>query len=184
VGYAGGDKDNPTYYNLGFHSETIQIDYDPAVITYQELLNVFWDSHNPVVPSYSTQYASKIFYHDEEQRLLALESKQIRETESGISIYTDIVPYNGFHLAEDYHQKYYLRSYNLIINELKAIYPNTGDLISSTATARLNGYAGGYGDIEFLHDNLTGFGLSQEATELLLKIAGNGLVSGCAVPQN
>jgi peptide-methionine (S)-S-oxide reductase len=148
------------------------------------LLDVFWDSHNPIVPAYSTQYASKIFYHTEEQLQLAIESRQLRENELGITIYTEIVPYSGFYLAEDYHQKYYLRGYSLIIDDLTAIYPDTGDLISSTAAARLNGYVGGYGDLTTLRSDIGDYGLSPEAEELLLKIAERGLVSGCAVPHD
>jgi len=115
---------------------------------------------------------------------LAIDSKQLQENELGLPIYTEIVPYNGFYLAEDYHQKYYLRSYNLIINELTAIYPDVEDLVSSTAAARLNGYVGGYGDLATLRDNIGDLGLSPKANELLLRVAERGLVPGCAVPQN
>ena len=81
VGYAGGTKDNPTYHNLGSHSETIQIDYDPVQISYEELLRVFWDSHLPIFPPFSQQYKSAIFYHDENQQRLAEESKVRVEAE-------------------------------------------------------------------------------------------------------
>ncbi len=61
VGYAGGTLANPTYYNLGDHTETIEMDYDPDVITYTELLAIFWNSHDPTSPSYSRHYKSIIF---------------------------------------------------------------------------------------------------------------------------
>ena len=75
VGYAGGSKPNPTYRDLGDHSETVQIDYDPSKISYQELLAIFWDTHNPGSRPYSRQYASIVFPHDAEQENLAMEAK-------------------------------------------------------------------------------------------------------------
>ena len=182
VGYAGGTKDNPTYYNLGGHSETIQIDYDPTQISYEELLNVFWDSHTPTAPSFSQQYKSIIFYHNEEQKRLAFETKEQLESELKVRIYTELVPSGEFYLAEAYHQKYYLRQESDIMKELSAIYPSTEDFIASTATARLNGYAGGYGTLETLRDGLGEFGLSAAGNKRLLEIAERGLKPGCALP--
>jgi len=109
VGYAGGSSNNPIYYNLDGHSETIQIAYDPTKVTYEELLDVFWDSHHPSAEPYSRQYMSIVFYHNEEQRRLAIESKECEESRSGLSVITEIIPFSEFYLAEDYHQKYYLR---------------------------------------------------------------------------
>ena len=68
VGYAGGAKEDPTYRSLGDHSETIQIIYDPEIISYNELLDIFWQSHNPSLGSFTRQYASIIFYHDDNQK--------------------------------------------------------------------------------------------------------------------
>ena len=88
VGYAGGEKANPTYRDLGNHSEAIQIDFDPAVITYEDLLDLFWESHNPTRPSWSPQYASFVFAHDAEQERRAQASaaalgKEIATRERG-----------------------------------------------------------------------------------------------------
>jgi len=182
VGYAGGDKENPTYHDLSDHSETIQIDYNPAEISYEELLNVFWDSHSPTVPPFSQQYKSIIFYHNDEQKRLALETKEQVESKLKTRIYTELVPFSKFYLAEAYHQKYYLQQESDIMKELSAIYPDTEDFIASTVTARLNGYAGGYGTLESLHSGLSWFGLSDAGNERLLEIAGRGLKSGCAIP--
>lgn len=109
VGYAGGTTQGPTYRSLGDHSETIQIDYDPTEISYAELLDVFWDSHNPAYPDHSRQYMSIVFYHDEVQKRLAMETKARQEVRAGSQVFTEIVPYTEFYLAEDYHQKYRLR---------------------------------------------------------------------------
>jgi len=171
VGYAGGSKDNPTYYNLGDHTETVQIDYDPTIISYEELLEVFWSSHNPARPSLSVQYKSIIFYHDDEQKRLALESKSRREAELNKPILTEIVPYSRFYLAEDYHQKYYLNNVPDLKKEMAAIYPDVNDFVNSTAVARVNGYVGGNGDIEILRQEIDGYGLSSAAKQRLLAMA-------------
>ena len=181
VGYAGGGSTNPTYHNLDSHSETIQIDYDPTRITYEELLAVFWDSHSPTAQPWSRQYMSIIFYHNEEQRAIAVESKEFQEDKLGHSIVTEIIPFSQFYLAEDYHQKYYLTSEPNLVKELRGIYPDIHDFIASTAVARLNGYAGGYGTIETLEDDLDSFGLSEAGKIRLLEIAERGLVAGCPV---
>ena len=170
VGYSGGTKDNPTYHSLGDHSETIEVDYDPSVLTYEDLLEVFWDSHNPHFPSYSRQYASVIFYHDEEQRRLAEETKAAEATRRGGEIYTEVVAYREFYLAEDYHQKYELRQRGDVAKEYLATYPDLQDFVNSTAVARVNGYLGGNGNAEQLQRELDLLGLSEAARQSLLKL--------------
>lgn len=181
MGYAGGTTSNPRYYSLGDHSETVQIDYDPAVISYGELLGVFWDSHAATVRSRSRQYMSIIFYHNEEQKRLAGESKLREEARLGQKIFTEIIPGSKFYLAEVYHQKYYLTHVQELMRELTAIYPDTESFIASTAIARLNGYAGGYGDPDALREQLDSFGLSEAGKKKLLEVAKHGLISGLTV---
>jgi len=125
---------------------------------------------------------SIIFYHNEEQRTLAIESKQRQEEKLGHTIVTEIIPFAEFYLAEDYHQKYYLTSESDLVNELRDIYPDIHDFIASTAVARLNGYVGGYGTQETLEENLDSLGLSEAGRIRLLEIAERGLVAGCTVP--
>ncbi len=169
VGYAGGTLEDPTYHNLGDHAETIQIDYDPTHITYKELLDVFWKSHSPTSKPYSRQYMSAIFYHDEEQKRLALETKTREEDRLGRSVYTEISPYSGFYLAEAYHQKYTLNNQRDFMKEFKAMYPNMQDFINSTAAARVNGYLAGHGSYEGLQTEIDGFGLSAALQHKLLR---------------
>lgn len=169
VGYAGGLKARPTYYDLGDHSETIQIDYDPEQIGYAELLEVFWQSHSPGVPSLRRQYASVIFYHNEEQKRLAEESRAREEARLGRKRYTDIVPFAAFYLAEGYHQKYLLQSSPQLMAEFSAMFPDLNDLVNSTAAARVNGYLGSHGDLAQLQDELDSLGLSEEARRSLLE---------------
>jgi len=168
VGYAGGSKANPTYSDLGDHSETIQIDYDPTQISYQELLEVFWSSHSPTTRPFSRQYASIIFYHNQEQKHLAEASRDREAASRGDPIYTEIVPFTQFTLAETYHQKYRLQQVPALVNEFRAIYPQDYKFIDSTAAARVNGYVGGYGTLAELQADIEDLGLSQEAQQILL----------------
>jgi peptide-methionine (S)-S-oxide reductase len=170
VGYAGGTSKSPTYSNLGDHSESIQIVYDPEQISYAELLAVFWDSHNPVRPSYSQQYKSAIFFHDDEQEQLARESIEGRVAERKTRLYTEIVPAGTFYPAEDYHQKYRLRHSNELMIEFRAIYPVEADFVSSTAAARVNGYLGGHGSLEQLESEREKLGLSSAAADNLFEL--------------
>jgi peptide-methionine (S)-S-oxide reductase len=171
VGYAGGTSTNPTYLNLDGHTETVQIDYDPTQISYEELLDVFWNSHDATVPAYSQQYKSIIFYHDEAQRMLAIQSKQREEARLGKEVYTEIIPFSEFYLAEAYHQKYYLQQVPELKADFVAIYPDTNDFINSTAAARVNGYVGGCGISETLQKELASYGLSSIGNKKLLEYA-------------
>jgi peptide-methionine (S)-S-oxide reductase len=170
VGYAGGSKDNPTYRDLGDHSETIQIEYDPTQISYQELLDIFWSSHSPTARPWSRQYASIIFCHDEEQKRLAEASLDREVASRGKPIYTEIVPFVQFYLAETYHQKYRLQQVPALASEYRALYPQDDEFINSTATARVNGYLGGYGTLAALQAEIGDLGLSQAAQQTLLEM--------------
>jgi len=108
VGYAGGDKENPTYQDLGDHTETILVEYDPKKISYDKLLDLFWKNHN-YDRKRKSQYASKIFYLNEEQRKKAVESKMKKP-----GAVTDIEELDNLYVAEDYHQKYQLRHSKLM----------------------------------------------------------------------
>jgi peptide-methionine (S)-S-oxide reductase len=143
VGYAGGTTADPTYRSLGDHSEAIQIDYDPNQISFEELLDLFWESHNPTSRPFSQQYASLILYHDEEQERAAVQSRDQKAARLGGQIFTEIRPLTRFYLAEDYHQKYWLRQNSRLMEAFNAIYPGAADFVNSTAIARANGYAGG-----------------------------------------
>lgn len=171
VGYAGGSKADPTYRDLGDHTETLQVDYDPSRIGYEDLLDLFWAAHNPTSPSWSRQYASIIFYHDEDQRRLAEESLARQEAEQGRRLYTELERLDTFYLAEDYHQKYYLRSVRELAAEYLAIYPDLQAFVDSTAVARVNGYVGGNGSAEEVQRVLPELGLSESGERILLSIA-------------
>lgn len=172
MGYAGGRSADPTYHNLGDHAETVQIEYDPSILTYDDLLSVFFSSHRPTVPSYSPQYRSVIFYHDEEQRRLAQDAKERLERKAKGQIYTDIEAFTGFTLAEDYHQKYGLRHNAAVMREFEAAYPDPMDFINSTAAARVNGYLYGNGSLLQLKEELPELGLSESSARVLESFVG------------
>lgn len=170
VGYAGGTKESPSYYQLGDHSETIQVDYDPTRISYRDLLEVFWKSHNPAARSWSRQYMTAVFYHNEEQKRLALETREREGARIRGTTYTQILPFSRFYMAEAYHQKYRLRQESLLMKEFIAIYPDHGDFVNSTAAARVNGYVAGYGACAALQAELGSFGLSPAGEKRLRDI--------------
>ena len=117
VGYMGGKTENPTYEEVCTdqtgHAEVVQVEYDPEQVTYEELLEVFWNNHNPTTlnrqgPDVGTQYRSVIFYHTDEQKLAAEASKKQLD-QSGKwkdPIVTQIEPASTFWCAEEYHQRY------------------------------------------------------------------------------
>jgi peptide-methionine (S)-S-oxide reductase len=117
VGYIGGSAPSPTYKDVCTdrtgHAEAVEIDYDPAQLSYDRLLDVFWENHDPTQlnrqgPDFGTQYRSAIFFHDAEQEKAAKASKQKLEVAHKFSkpIVTQIVPATTFWEAEDYHQQY------------------------------------------------------------------------------
>jgi peptide-methionine (S)-S-oxide reductase len=117
VGYEGGALLNPTYRDVCTdrtgHAEVVQVEYDPERISYDELLNVFWENHNPTTlnrqgPDSGTQYRSVIFYHTPEQAATAQASKEQLQTSGRYKrpVVTQIVEAQPFYRAEEYHQKY------------------------------------------------------------------------------
>ncbi len=147
------------------------MDFDPTRISFEALLDIFWNEHDPTQRAWGRQYMSAIFYHDETQKALVLASKAREEMRRGKEIQTMIQPFDKFYLAEDYHQKYQLRRQRDLMKEFKSIYPENIEFINSTAAARVNGYVGGHGTIEAVKANLDLLGLSPGARKRLLEIA-------------
>ena len=121
VGYTGGQLPDPTYEEVCTdrtgHAEAVEVEYDPDEISFDELLNVFWNNHNPTTlnrqgPDVGIQYRSAIFYHNEEQKQLAEKSKKELDGSGKYSspIVTEIVPAPKFYKAEEYHQKYFQKN--------------------------------------------------------------------------
>ena len=117
VGYSGGTFKNPTYQDVCSgrtgHAEVVEVEYDPSQVSYEELLNVFWENHDPTQlnrqgPDMGAQYRSAIFFHTPEQEATARASKEALERSGRYKrpIVTEITPASDFYRAEDYHQQY------------------------------------------------------------------------------
>ena len=120
VGYTGGTVESPTYEQVCSgrtrHAESVLVEYDPARVTYEQLLDVFWNEHDPTTldrqgPDVGTQYRSAIFFHDADQQAAAIASKERLEQSGRFRrpIVTEIVPASTFYPAEEYHQQYFLK---------------------------------------------------------------------------
>ncbi len=118
VGYTGGTTSNPTYHEVCTdrtgHAEAVEVEYDPAKISYEALLEVFWENHDPTTlnrqgPDVGTQYRSAVFVHDGEQESAARKSKEDLQRSGRYSrpVVTEIAPAPTFWEAEDYHQQYF-----------------------------------------------------------------------------
>lgn len=159
---------NPDYRHIGDYSETVRVEFDPQQISYTELLQVFWESHDPTVAPYLRQYRNAIFYIDEDQRRQALDSARRLEKNIGRQVNTVIELAGKFHLAEDYHQKYLLRGAEDLFRIYQMIYPEEPQIIASTAAARVNGYLGCHGTTDELQGNLQRLGLPKPMQERLV----------------
>ena len=144
------------------------MEFDPAKISFAELLDIFWGNAEPENPSFSRQYMTIIFYHNEEQKKFAEKSKEIKTQAARHKIYVEILPDTTFHLAESYHQKYYLRGIRELMKEFDAMFQSDMDFINSTAAARVNGYISGCGKLAQLNSELDRLGLSAAGNKRLL----------------
>ena len=118
-GYAGGFVEDPDYRlvctGTTGHAEVVRVEFDPAVVTYDQLLEVFWAMHDPTQvnrqgPDHGSQYRSIVLTHSDEQKAAAETSKERAQSRYSMPIATEIVPFSRFYAAEDYHQRYYLKN--------------------------------------------------------------------------
>jgi peptide-methionine (S)-S-oxide reductase len=145
-GYAGGQTANPTYRDVCTgttgHAEAVQVTYDPEMITFADLLEVFWRTHDPTTlnrqgADTGTQYRSAIFCHDDRQREIALRSKEAAEAARiwPAPIVTEIVPFSVFYPAEEYHRNYYyynrMQGYCVMVIDpkIRKLQKDFGDLL-------------------------------------------------------
>ena len=123
VGYSDGVTKNPTYEDVCTdttgHAEAVEVDYDPQEVSYEELLKIFWNNHNPTTlnrqgPDVGKQYRSAVFFHTPEQKKVAIEMKEklnpIAREKFQSDIVTEIKPVSDFYRAEEYHQQYFAKS--------------------------------------------------------------------------
>lgn len=146
TGFAGGTTLEPTYRHMGDHTETVEVEFDPAVLTYEEILHIFWNNHNPKnINGYKgRQYQSMLLYRSSEQKE-AIERVLVELHASGKEKpATEVHPFSVFYPAEEKHQKYYLKRHPDAVEKLLGLYSTISEMDRSTLAARLNGLAKGY----------------------------------------
>lgn len=167
VGYSGGTTRNPTYRDIGGHTECVQIDFDPSTVSYEALVELALTSHDPFGATFKEQYASMILAHDDAQLSAALAVAERFETARCRKLVTRIEVLKQFYLAEHYHQKYALRNDRLLIADFRAMFADDDSFRESTAAARVNGYVAGEGSRATLEREIGRFGLTFVAGEHL-----------------
>ncbi|MEK3934609.1 peptide-methionine (S)-S-oxide reductase MsrA [Sporosarcina sp. FSL W7-1349] len=169
VGYAGGTTAAPTYREMGDHSETVEVEFDPQVIRFEDVLRQFWRNHYPNRGHYKgRQYLSILRYHDDEQLEVIERVKREMEGELGEAIETEIAPFETFTLAEERHQKYYLKRYPTALEQLKELYPDQHLLVDSTFAARLNGFVKGFRTCDSLFEEIAHWKLPPDYRQYLM----------------
>lgn len=174
VGYAGGSTVSPTYRSIGDHTECIQVDFDPAQIEYTALLDEFFAMHDATRPAHSRQYASLVLVSSAEQRMAAEQAVEHYSALYHDPVRTDVRPLETFTVAEDYHQKYGLRSNPVLLAEMRGYYSDEAALRESTAAMRLNGFAYAGGRASLLAREIESYGLTEPGRIELASVAGAG----------
>jgi len=161
---------------MGDHTEAISIDYDPQLISYNDLLGHFWNAHRCERNNSSRQYMNAVFYQNDEQHKTATASLEAQAKRLGIdpsTVKTHILPVAEFTYAEGYHQKYYLTRHSDIRDFLSATYPDAKSLADSTVATRLNAYLGTGMDKDWktFLEELPSYGLPENLEKRLEKAA-------------
>eukprot|EP00245_Coleochaete_scutata_P014137 TRINITY_DN5953_c0_g3_i1.p1 TRINITY_DN5953_c0_g3~~TRINITY_DN5953_c0_g3_i1.p1 ORF type:complete len:234 (-),score=26.27 TRINITY_DN5953_c0_g3_i1:288-932(-) len=181
VGYIGGHGEHPTYKQVCYentgHAEAVLVTFDPRIVTYDELLDVFFTSHDPTTknrqgPDVGSQYRSGIFYYTAEQQVAAGAAIERFRPKFQRRIVTEIAPASAFWNAESYHQKYALQAEHPLL--FRSLHLRTvDDLLDSPIAAKLNGYCTGQGT-KATEDELAALDLNEETKDLLksIKFAG------------
>ncbi|CAJ0606768.1 unnamed protein product [Cylicocyclus nassatus] len=168
VGYAGGTTPDPTYRKIGDHTEVTEVQFDPSLISYRQVLDFFWSHHNPAEHR-KKQYQSAILYEDDEQKKDAMQTYDDAKKKYG-NIETYVVKLDKFYQAEDYHQKYWLRC-SRIFDELNL---SDAQVVDTTLAAKMNAYCAGYTDFSELEELKKQHGLSESLVERVKKLASSG----------
>ncbi len=153
---------------MGGHAEAFQLDFDPTLVSYEELLAQFWAKHAPHQESYGRQYRVAVFAGDAGQLAAAEASKAALAERTQRPVLTAVEPLETFWLAEDYHQKYSLRRHGDLLAAFHAYTPR--ELVDSTVAARLNAYVAGQGTAAQLATELESFGLTESLRSRVLRL--------------
>lgn len=175
VGYAGGTTELPTYRAIGDHSETIDILFDPDLISYEELVRLFWENHDATKDRFykERQYISILFYRNEKQLSVAQKVKAEVKKRDGKELQTELQEYDMFYPAEDHHQKYFLRRFKKAREAVRELFPDEKSFLHSTIAARLNGFVRERASLSDIKQEITDWGLEPAQLELLLQTFNN-----------
>lgn len=143
----------------------MQVDFDPAQITYEEILNMIWEGHNPTRAAWSRQYMSAIWYENDAQLEMVNKTATMQADKNRWKIKTPILSLETFYNAEDYHQKYSLQKYRGLMKSFNAMYPDFKGFVDSTAAARLNGFVSGRGTEALFNEEADGYGITRDQIE-------------------
>ncbi len=149
VGYAGGTTVDPVYGALGDHMEALELEFDPARVSFRALLDEMWRAHNPVKRR-TWQYRSAIFAHDDEQARVAAQARDREASRRGRQLTTWITSAWRFYPAEDGHQKHHLQRYPALFGALVERLGSPAAVFASPVVSRLNGTLAGFGSRETL----------------------------------
>ena len=169
-GYAGGDKKDPSYHNLGNHTETVRISYDPEQISWSDLLDIYWESHNPNSRAASKQYSSIIFVNDSHQEKTVQKFLDKKKEITAKEVYTTTQKLDKFHEAEDYHQNYVF-SQDLNLKQFRKSLLNAGERLTySRLLTKLNAYSQGELEKKKMIEELEDSYLKVKKPELIAEI--------------
>lgn len=167
VGYAGGRTPEPTYADIGDHIETVRVEYDPNRIAYADVLDPFWEAHDPARAPFKRQYQPALFPQTPAQTEQARASHaEVAARHTG-GIATEVIEDASFSRAEAYHQKHKLRHHEALLNAFQALYSDEDEWIDSPAAALANGYVGGHRAPDRLDADASRLGLPPAAINVL-----------------
>lgn len=161
VGYASGTTGTPSYDNLGDYVEVLEVDYNPEVISYGDLVELYFEYYDATARPISLRVKPIIYYRNESEMTIATKIKKQQEAASDKGLFVVIQALDTFYLAEPKHQLSYLKQEISLFEELRMIYETDEALLLSTLTSKLNGLIIGYGDEETLEKVLSQSSLSE-----------------------
>lgn len=171
VGYAGGSTLSPTYRNIGNHTETVEIIFDPAILSFEELMQIFWQSHDAAKDRFykERQYISLAIFEKEKHMKAAEKIKQAEEERCGKELYTEFQLKSLFYPAETHHQKYFLRRFKKALETVQTLFPDEETFNCSTIAARLNGFVRENGSLPEIKAEIKNWGLAEEDYQRLME---------------
>jgi len=175
VGYSGGKSTNPSYKVVDFHTEVVEIDYDPEIISYGELIDIFFSSHNETLRPYDQRVKSLIFYrNDAEYDIAKQKLNNIRmSTPEEESVFTELKSFEVFYLAEPEHQNRSLKLETSLYGEIEQMFGTDDKVLLSILASKLNGYIYGYGTLEGAQNLLDLSGLSDASKARVIDVIQN-----------